>query len=115
MSRDAAPRSVALGGAQAAFDFVDGGTRVCTGARVQQGAPAGRSKHFVYTKFVFEWDPRKAEANAAKHGISFDDAVTVFLDPDALDGPDCSIRRQSHGFCGLADPLTDTCSLSRTH
>src|ERR687888_2568808 len=42
----------------------------------------------VYTKCVFEWDPRKAEANAAKHGVSFDDAVTVFLDPDALDGPD---------------------------
>jgi uncharacterized protein len=37
---------------------------------------------------VFEWDPRKAEANAAKHGVSFDEAVTVFLDPDALDGPD---------------------------
>jgi hypothetical protein len=37
---------------------------------------------------VFEWDPRKAEANAAKHGVSFDDAVTVFLDADALDGPD---------------------------
>jgi uncharacterized DUF497 family protein len=37
---------------------------------------------------VFEWDPRKAEANAAKHGVTFDDAVTVFLDPNALDGPD---------------------------
>ena len=37
---------------------------------------------------MFEWDPRKAEANAAKHGVTFDDAVTVFLDPDALDGPD---------------------------
>jgi uncharacterized DUF497 family protein len=37
---------------------------------------------------MFVWDPRKAEANAAKHGISFDDAVTVFLDPEALDGPD---------------------------
>jgi uncharacterized DUF497 family protein len=37
---------------------------------------------------VFEWDPRKAEANAAKHGVSFDEAVTIFLDPDALDGPD---------------------------
>jgi uncharacterized DUF497 family protein len=37
---------------------------------------------------VFEWDPRKAEANAAKHGVTFDDAVTAFLDPDALDGPD---------------------------
>ena len=37
---------------------------------------------------MFEWDPRKAEANAAKHGVTFDDAVTVFLDPEALDGPD---------------------------
>jgi len=37
---------------------------------------------------VFEWDPRKAEANAAKHGVSFAEAVTVFLDADALDGPD---------------------------
>jgi uncharacterized DUF497 family protein len=37
---------------------------------------------------VFEWDPRKAEANAAKHGVSFDEAVTVFLDANALDGPD---------------------------
>jgi uncharacterized protein len=37
---------------------------------------------------VFDWDPRKAQANAAKHGVSFDEAVTVFLDPDALDGAD---------------------------
>ena len=37
---------------------------------------------------MFEWDPRKAEANAVKHGVTFDDAVTVFLDPDAFDGPD---------------------------
>jgi hypothetical protein len=37
---------------------------------------------------VFEWDPRKATANADKHGVSFDEAVTIFLDADALDGPD---------------------------
>jgi uncharacterized DUF497 family protein len=37
---------------------------------------------------VFEWDPRKAQANAAKHGVSFDEAFTVFLDTNALDGPD---------------------------
>jgi hypothetical protein len=36
---------------------------------------------------VFEWDPRKARANADKHGVTFDDAVTVFVDPKALDGP----------------------------
>lgn len=49
---------------------------------------SSQAAHFVYTKSVFEWDPRRAEANAAKHGVSFDDAVTVFLDPEALDGPD---------------------------
>jgi uncharacterized DUF497 family protein len=37
---------------------------------------------------VFEWDPRKAVANADKHGVTFEVAVTVFADPDALDGPD---------------------------
>lgn len=29
----------------------------------------------------FTWDARKAEENAAKHGVSFDEAATVFLDP----------------------------------
>ena len=29
----------------------------------------------------FEWDPRKAADNYAKHGVSFDEASTVFADP----------------------------------
>ena len=37
---------------------------------------------------MFEWDPRKAKANPDKHGVPFDEAVTIFLDADALDGPD---------------------------
>ena len=28
----------------------------------------------------FEWDPRKAKVNLAKHGVSFEEAVTVFGD-----------------------------------
>ena len=36
----------------------------------------------------FEWDPRKAEANLRKHEVSFDEAVSVFLDPLAVSGPD---------------------------
>jgi len=32
----------------------------------------------------FEWDPTKAENNIRKHGISFDEAVTVFKDPLAF-------------------------------
>ena len=30
---------------------------------------------------VFEWDRRKARINAAKHGVSFAEALTVFADP----------------------------------
>jgi hypothetical protein len=38
---------------------------------------------------VFEWDRRKARINSAKHGVSFEEAVTVFADPLAriLDDP----------------------------
>jgi hypothetical protein len=35
-------------------------------------------------EFVFDWDPRKAKRNLAKHGVSFEDAMTVFQDPNAL-------------------------------
>ena len=33
---------------------------------------------------TFEWDPAKAVANARKHRVSFEEAASVFLDPDAL-------------------------------
>lgn len=32
----------------------------------------------------FEWDPAKAEANLAKHRVSFDQARTVFYDEFAV-------------------------------
>ena len=32
----------------------------------------------------FVWDERKAEANARKHGVTFEEAATVVLDPLAL-------------------------------
>jgi len=32
----------------------------------------------------FAWDPRKAAGNLRKHGITFDEAATVFADPLAL-------------------------------
>lgn len=31
-------------------------------------------------QFHFEWDESKAKANVRKHGISFDEAKTVFYD-----------------------------------
>ena len=35
------------------------------------------------TELHFEWDPRKAAANAAKHGVTFDEAKNVFYDEHA--------------------------------
>jgi uncharacterized protein len=29
----------------------------------------------------FDWDPAKAASNTAKHGVTFDEAMTVFRDP----------------------------------
>jgi uncharacterized DUF497 family protein len=43
-------------------------------------------------RFVFDWDPRKAASNQAKHGVTFDDAMSVFLDPLHLSRLD-----QNHG------------------
>jgi uncharacterized DUF497 family protein len=36
----------------------------------------------------FEWDGRKARRNVRKHGISFEEASSVFLDPLSLTGDD---------------------------
>jgi uncharacterized protein len=40
----------------------------------------------------FAWDGRKARSNVAKHGVSFQEAQTVFLDESArlIDDPDHS-------------------------
>lgn len=43
-------------------------------------------------EFNFEWDPAKAASNARKHGVTFDDAITVFQDPLMR-----SIADQEHG------------------
>jgi uncharacterized DUF497 family protein len=44
----------------------------------------------------FEWDPAKATSNIRKHGISFDEAVTVFKDPLAFIFDDESHSEQEH-------------------
>ena len=36
------------------------------------------------TDIRFEWDERKSRENKRKHGVSFEEAQTVFLDENAL-------------------------------
>ena len=46
----------------------------------------------------FDWDPNKAETNLRKHGVAFDEAATVFLDPHAVSGsdPDHSVGEERY-------------------
>ncbi len=38
--------------------------------------------------YSFEWDPKKATSNLKDHGVSFDEATTVFGDVLAMNMPD---------------------------
>ena len=38
--------------------------------------------------YEFEWDPSKAADNRQKHGVSFEEATSVFADPLNLLKPD---------------------------
>ncbi len=55
----------------------------------------------------FEWDPRKAAGNLRKHGVSFEDAQTVFSDERALflDDPDHSEEEDRFVLLGLSAAL----------
>ena len=50
----------------------------------------------------FEWDEGKAEANLGKHGVSFDEAGTVFDDPLYVDfyDPDHSYDERRYIIIG---------------
>jgi hypothetical protein len=53
---------------------------------------------------IYEWDPQKAARNLRRHGVSFDEAITVFLDPLALtfDDPDHSVDERRFITIGLS-------------
>jgi uncharacterized DUF497 family protein len=55
----------------------------------------------------FEWDPRKAIANEKKHGVSFDEARSAFLDERArlIDDPDHSTDEDRFILLGLGSAL----------
>lgn len=55
----------------------------------------------------FEWDPAKAAANVKKHGVSFEEAQTVFEDEEALfmADPDHSDDEERFVLLGLSSAL----------
>lgn len=57
--------------------------------------------------FHFEWDDRKAAANLRKHGVSFEEAKSVFVDERAklIDDPDHSEDEGRFVLLGLSSAL----------
>ncbi|MBV8370957.1 MAG: BrnT family toxin [Candidatus Eremiobacteraeota bacterium] len=50
----------------------------------------------------FEWDARKARTNAAKHGVTFEEAATVFRDTLAITVPDDRFAEQRWSTIGMS-------------
>ncbi len=55
----------------------------------------------------FEWDARKAVANLKKHGVSFEEGKSVFVDERAklIDDPDHSVDEDRFVLLGLSSAL----------
>lgn len=53
---------------------------------------------------VFEWDENKNRINLAKHGITFEEAKTVFYDDNAIvfDDPDHSMEEDRFLILGFS-------------
>ena len=51
----------------------------------------------------FEWDARKARENQRKHGVSFDEATTIFADPAFVDFYDPDHSDSEHRFIVMGE------------
>ena len=53
----------------------------------------------------FDWDPAKAAANLEKHGVSFQEAATVFNDPlsSTVADPDHSLGEERLVIFGMSE------------
>lgn len=70
--------------------------------------PIGAMRHYtVIMALQFEWDPKKSSSNEKKHGVSFEEARTVFFDENAklIDDPDHSEDEDRFVLLGLSSAL----------
>ena len=53
----------------------------------------------------FAWNEQKATTNLAKHGVSFEEAATIFGDPlsDTFSDPDHSVEERRFLIIGTSD------------
>ncbi len=59
------------------------------------------------TEIIFEWDNKKDKINIKKHGVSFDEARTVFYDENAIQyfDPDHSDEEDRFILLGISYKL----------
>ena len=55
----------------------------------------------------FSWDPKKAAANLKKHGVSFEEASTVFHDTLSVTGSDPDHSGQEQRFVTFGNSSQD--------
>jgi len=74
------------------------GGRLLTRLNISFGAREGR------LSLTFEWDEKKADENLRTHGVSFDEAKTVFNDPFSVTiyDPDHSIDEERYIDIGMS-------------
>lgn len=58
-----------------------------------------------YMSLRFEWDENKAGSNSAKHGVSFEEAATVFGDPLSLTVRDPKHSREEQRFITMGESI----------
>lgn len=56
---------------------------------------------------MFEWDPEKADINQRKHGVSFEEASSVFYDPlsSTIDDPLHSNEEDRFIIIGMSNQM----------
>jgi uncharacterized protein len=58
-------------------------------------------------KLIFEWDDKKNASNIRNHGVSFEEAQTIFFDENAIefDDPGHSAQEERFILLGLSQRL----------
>lgn len=56
---------------------------------------------------TFEWDESKSLLNERKHGVTFDEAVTIFSDPLSLTIPDTAHSEAEDRFIDIGESVAN--------
>ena len=57
----------------------------------------------------YEWDEAKARGNLEKHGVSFEEASSVFADPLYIDFYDPEHSDEEQRFLNIGTSVADVC------